>query len=85
MGQVAKDIEIVKAFVDRCIESLEKGEYAYVCDGYRGNSNGVNMYDTTIQSYSNKIVRKLTSLGYKHSTNHGHGCKDWKFYKDIEL
>jgi len=85
MGVVAEDISKVKIFVDKCIESLEKGDYAYVCDGYDGNSKGVDKYDRTIQSYSNKIVSKLTSLGYKHTTNHGHGCKDWKFYKDIEL
>ena len=84
MGQVAQDIEKVKAFVDKCIESLEKGDYAYVCDGYNGDNDG-GKYDRLIQSYANKIVSKLTSLGYKHTTNHGHGCKDWRFYKEIEL
>ena len=84
MGQVAQDIEKVKAFVDRCVESLEKGEYAYVCDGYQGGNDG-DKYDNTIQSYSSKIVSKLLSLGYIHTTNHGFGCKDWKFYKEIEL
>ena len=34
MGAVAEDISKVKIFVDKCIESLEKGDYAYVCDGY---------------------------------------------------
>jgi len=85
MGQVEKGIELVKSYVDRCIANLEKGEYAYVCDGYSGNNREDSMYNTVIQSYSNKIVSKLTSLKYKYTTNHGHGCKDWKFYKDIEL
>jgi len=84
MGQVAEEIEKVKVFVDSCIESLENGDFAYVCDGYDGGSNG-DKYDRVVQSHSNKIVNKLTSLGYKHTTNHGHGCKDWRFYKEIEL
>ena len=84
MGEVAKDIEKVKSFVDRCVESLENGDYAYVCDGYQGDNSG-GKYDNTIQSHANKIVRKLLSLGYIHTTNHGFGCKDWKFYKEIDL
>jgi hypothetical protein len=84
MGQVAKDTEKVKAFIDKCVEDLENGNYAYVCKGYRGGSDG-GKYDMVIQSYAHKIVEKLTSLGYAHTTNHGHGCLDWNFYKEIEL
>jgi len=84
MGKVAEDIVKVKAFVDRCIASLEDGNYAYVCDGYQGDNDG-GKYDYVNQSYSSKIVSKLLSLGYIHTTNHGYGCKDWKFYKEIEL
>jgi len=81
---VKEDKEKIEGFVKKCIESLENGNYAYVCDGYSGGSDG-DMYDRLIQSYSSKIVSKLTSLGYKHTTNHGHGCKDWKFYKEFEI
>jgi len=84
MGQVAQDTEKVKAFIDKCVESLEKGDYAYVCDGYQGGNDG-GKYDNTIQQYSSKIVSKLVSLGYVYTTNHGFGCYDWKFYKEIEL
>tara|TARA_R110000803_G_C11946229_1_gene317135 strand:- start:243 stop:497 length:255 start_codon:yes stop_codon:yes gene_type:complete len=84
MGQVIEDFEKVKVFVDRCVASLEKGDYAYICDGYQGGSDG-GKYDNTIQSYSSKIVNKLLSLGYIYTTNHGFGCKDWKFYKEIDL
>lgn len=84
MGSVEKDIEKVRAFVDRCIESLENGNYAYVCRGYHGRSDG-GKYDRVIQSYSGKIIDKLTSLGYSYTTNHGFGCYDWNFYKEIEL
>lgn len=84
MGQVLKDLEKVKAFVQKCIESLENGSYAYVCDGYHGDSDG-GKYDNLIQSHADKIVSKLSGLGYSHTTNHGHGCRDWNFYKEIEL
>jgi len=84
MGQVQKDFDKVKAFVDKCIEDLENGNYAYVCKGYMGGNDG-DKYDNTIQSYAHKIIDKLTSLGYKYTTDHGHGCYDWKFYKEIEL
>ena len=84
MGQVKEDIDKVRDFVDKSIKNLENGEYVYLCDGYSGDSSG-GKYDYVIQSYSSKIVSKLTSLGYKHTTNHGYGCKDWKFYKDFEI
>jgi hypothetical protein len=47
------------------------------------NSGGV--FDYVVQQHANKIVDKLTSLGYIYTTNHGHGCKDWRFSKDFEL
>jgi len=84
MGQVKEDIAKVKEFIQQCVDSLEAGEYAYVCDGYLGGNDG-GKYDNLIQSQSSRIVTKLLSLGYIHTTNHGYGCKDWKFYKEIEL
>lgn len=84
MGQVLEDIEKVKNFIDKCIETLEEGNYVYVCDGYNGSSDG-GKYDSVIQSYANKIVSKLSSLGYVYTTNHGFGCRDWKFYKEFDL
>ena len=80
MGQVTKEIEKVKSFVGRCVETLENDGYAYVCDGYQGDNSG-GKYDKTIQSYTSEIVSRLVSLGYTYSTNHGFGCYDWKFYK----
>jgi len=84
MGEVANDIDKVKAFVDGCVETLENGDYAYVCSGYSGDSSG-GKYDRVVQAHSSKIVSKLVSLGYLYTTNHGFGCYDWKFYKEIEL
>jgi hypothetical protein len=84
MSTVAEDTVKVKAFIDKCVESLEKGNYAYVCDGYNGGNDG-GQYDNTIQEYSGRIVAKLLSLGYIYTTNHGFGCKDWKFSKEISL
>ena len=84
MSTVAEDTKKVKAFIDGCVESLEKGEYAYVSDGYIGNIDG-GRYDNTIQKYSARIVKKLLSLGYIHTTNHGFGCKDWSFSKEIDF
>lgn len=82
MGQVSQDADKVKAFVEDCVNTLEEGNYAYVCSGY---SSGSGKYDRTIQTYADKIVSKLVSLGYKYTTNHGHGCRDWKFYKEFEI
>jgi hypothetical protein len=77
-----QDIEKVREFVQECINNLESGNYAYVCSGYH---SGGGKYDGVIQSYADRIVSKLVSLGYKYNTNHGYGCRDWSFYKDFEI
>ena len=82
--EVSQDIDKVRNFVEKCIQSLEDNNYVYVCSGYSGDSNG-GKYDYTIQDYADKIVSKLVSLGYKYTTNHGFGCRDWKFYKEFEI
>tara|TARA_R110000851_G_scaffold196444_3_gene347398 strand:+ start:6698 stop:7024 length:327 start_codon:yes stop_codon:yes gene_type:complete len=84
MSQVAEDTKKLKDYVDTLIASLEKGDYVYVKDGYIGDNSG-GMYDGLFQSHARKIVSKLLSLGYVHTTNHGFGCYDWKFYKEIDL
>jgi hypothetical protein len=81
MSQVAEDLKKVEDFTNRCISALELGDYAYVCDGYIGD-NGGGKFDSVVQSHARKIVSKLLKLGYVHTTNHGFGCYDWKFYKE---
>jgi hypothetical protein len=83
MGEVQRDMEKVNAFIQDCITSLEKGDYAYVKSGYDFRNDG-GCYDRTIQLSAVRIVDKLVSLGYRYTTNHGYGCRDWTFYKNIE-
>jgi hypothetical protein len=79
-----EDNKKVKDFVARSIERLENFEYAYVCDGYIGDNSG-GKYDRVIQANARRIVSKLLSLGYIHTTNHDFGCYDWSFSKEIEI
>lgn len=81
---VKTDVDKVKTFVDNCVKSLENDNYAYVCDGYIGDNSG-GKYDNVIQRHADKIVKKLVSLGYIYTTNHGFGCKDWSFTKEFDL
>ena len=79
-----QEIQKVKDFTSKCIDTLEKGNYAYICNGYIGGNDG-DKYDSLIQRHSNKIISKLVSLGYIYTTNHGFGCYDWSFSKDFEI
>ena len=79
-----QDVQKVRNYVEECIESLEKNNYAYVVSGYSGRSDG-GKYDHEVQRHAQKIVAKLSSLGYTYTTNHGHGCYDWRFEKDFKL
>jgi hypothetical protein len=84
LNTMERDIKKVKNFVQGCITSLEEENYAMVRSGYMGDNSG-GAFDYVVQQHANKIVDKLTSLGYIYTTNHGHGCKDWRFSKDFEL
>jgi hypothetical protein len=79
-----RDTRILTNFINSSVETLEKGEATYVKDGYSYDNKG-GVYDEIIQRHSNKIVAKLLSLGYEYTTNHGFGCKDWRFTKKITL
>jgi hypothetical protein len=78
------EIQKVKDYVNRCIETLEKDNYARVSSGYNGD-NSCGVYDKVVQRHAHKIVSKLVSLGYIYTTNHGYGCYDWSFCKDFEI
>ena len=78
------EIQKVKDYVNRCIETLENDNYARVKSGYNGDNKG-GVYDKVIQRHANKIVSKLVSLGYIYTTDHGYGCYDWTFCKEIDL
>jgi hypothetical protein len=81
MGEAVKDQELLKESVNKMIQKLENGEYVYLSSGYIRHDK----LDKLLDSNAHRIVSKLTSLGYEHTTNHGHGCYDWKFFKEIEL
>lgn len=72
---------ILKEYIANKVETLEKGEATYVYGGYIHH----NYNDNLIDSNCSKIVTKLTSLGYEATTNHGHGCRDYRFTKVIDL
>lgn len=78
------EIQKVKDYANRCIETLEKDNYARVSSGYNGDNSG-GVYDNVVQRNAHKIVSKLVSLGYIYTTNHGYGCYDWSFSKDFEI
>lgn len=79
--QHEKDTRILKDYVNKCVENLEKGEKELIRGGYINHS----YKDSLIDSNCSKIVSKLSSLGYEYTTNHGHGCRDYWFSKKIEL
>lgn len=81
MSVVEEDTKILKDFIDESVERMEKGEYAYVTGGYCT----YNHRDSVLNDHCDKIVNKLVSLGYEYTTNHGFGCKDYKFSKKIVL
>jgi len=76
-----QDTKILKNYIQKCIETIEKGDKAYIRGGYIQHT----YEESLIDSNCDKIVEKLKSLGYEFSTNHGHGCFDYAFYKPINL
>ena len=81
MTTLEEDIKILKDYVNEKIKVLEGGEPAFIRGGYLSH----NYKDKLIDANCSKIVSKLTSLGYEYTTNHGFGCKDYRFSKTIEL
>ena len=73
--------EILKEYVEDCIDRLEKGNLVVVRGGY----NNHTFKDIVIDDNCNKIAAKLIELGYHYTTNHGHGCYDYHFLKKIKL
>lgn len=76
-----RETQILKDFVEKCKSSLEAGKSALVRGGYISH----NYEDGVIDQNCGLIVDKLSSLGYTYTTNHGHGCRDYRFTKKIEL
>lgn len=81
MTTLEKDTEILKTFIEESVQTLERGENVYVTGGYLNHCYKTRVLD----EYCSKIVSKLSSLGYEYTTNHGHGCRDYKFSKKIDL
>ena len=81
MSAVEEDTQILKDYIAEQVERLERGDYAYIRGGYNTHSYKDSVIDTNCA----RIVNKLSSLGYDYTTNHGYGCRDYKFSKPIEL
>lgn len=81
MTEHEKDTEILKTYVENIVEDLEAGNSRLITGGYIRHTYNENLIDV----HCNKIVNKLIDLGYEYTTNHGHGCKDYRFTKKIEL
>ena len=73
--------KILEEYIEECVTTLDKGSTVRVTGGYRV----YNKKDTILQRYCETIVRKLSSLGYEYTTNHGFGCYDYIFSKPIKL
>lgn len=81
MTTLEEETQILKDFITKAVETIEKGGKAYVT----GNYCTYNHKDSVLDKHHQKLVNKLYSLGYESTTNHGHGCKDWAFMKPINL
>jgi len=73
--------EILKDYIEDCVNRLEKGNLVVVRGGYSNHT----FKDIVIDKNYNKIVNKLVELGYEYTTNHGSGCYDYHFLKKIKL
>ena len=72
---------ILKEHIANGIEQMEKGDTFYVSGGYIKHTDRERVIDKNCD----RIVSQLISKGYEYTTNHGHGCKDYEFFKPIEL
>ena len=81
MSVIVEETQILKDFIAESVEKMDKGGVAYVS----GNYCTYNHKDGVLDRHHQKLVSKLHSLGYESTTNHGHGCLDWRFTKKIEL
>jgi hypothetical protein len=62
-----EEIQKVKDFASRCIETLEKDNYARVSSGYIGDNRRVACMTIQFRNDSKKIVSKLVSLIHLHN------------------
>jgi len=81
MTQLEKDTQIIQGYISDKIDALEKGNVVLVRGGYIQ----YGYEERLIDSYCSKIVSKLLDLGYSYTSNHGYGCKDYRFTKKIIL
>lgn len=73
--------QILTEEVKSLIERLEQGREVLVRGGYIFHSYKERIIDRNCGN----IVAKLVSLGYTYTSNHGHGCRDYHFTKNIEI
>ena len=76
-----KVTEIITDYVKDCIKKLEAGQSVLVRGGYQWHT----YKESIIDKHCHTIVQKLYGLGYRYTTNHGHGCYDYTFLKPINI
>lgn len=76
-----KESIIVSDYLKSCIKEIEAGEKVHVTGGYLQTKYKEKILDNHCET----IVRKLKSLGYVATTNHGFGCKDYFFTKPLKI
>ena len=74
-------VKILQDEVERLAGILEKGGQVTVRGGYISHT----YKESVIDRHCSSIVEKLSDLGYSYTTNHGHGCRDFHFTKQIKL
>ena len=81
MTQFEKDTQVIQGYISNKIDALEQGNTVLVRGGYIHYT----YEDRLIDSHCSSIVSKLLDLGYSYTSNHGYGCKDYRFTKKIIL
>ena len=76
----SKETRVVQDFINMSVKSLEEGEPVYVSGGYIQSGD-----NSILDRNCDVIVNHLSSKGYTYTTNHGYGCKDYKFMKQLKL
>ena len=76
----SKETRVVQDFIDISVKSLEEGESVYVSGGYIQSGD-----KRILDRNCDVIVNLLSSKGYTYTTNHGYGCRDYRFMKQLNL
>ena len=81
MTQFETDTQVLQDYLANKVKALDKGDSVLVTGGYCRHG----YEDRLIESNCSNIVSKLLDLGYTYTSNHGYGCLDYRFTKEIKL